>query len=86
MVIEPRQLNPCRKCNDLLEFAKSNREHTHMKEIGEPIHYARKIETGIATTTSRFYQCPECGQLWQEVEQSGAGGLTRYLRFIEILR
>lgn len=89
-MIEPQQLEPCQKCNDLLEFVKENRRPTYMKEIGQPIRYGKRLETGM-TTTSRFYQCPECGQIWQEVEDvgfedSGFGGRRKSLYFLDIVK
>ncbi len=89
-MIEPQQLRPCRKCNNLLEFGKENRNRAYMREIGQPIRYSRRPETGMSST-SRFFQCPECGQLWQEIEDvgfedDGPGGHRKSLHFVEIMR
>jgi hypothetical protein len=89
-MIEPGQRGPCHKCENLLEFRRTDRETAHLMEIGQAIHYHRELEAPT-TSTSRFYQCPECGQLWQMVEDSsieetGPGGLHIYLEFLDILR
>jgi len=57
-----------------------------MAEIGQIIHYTKRLETGTATTMSRFYQCPDCGQLWQEIEDTGPEGQSKHLYFVEIFR
>lgn len=89
-MIEPQQLGLCTRCENLLEFGKGNRNPEHMKEIGESIRFGKALGTGMATTT-RFFQCPDCGQLWQEVDDvgfkdSGFGGRRRSLYYLDITR
>jgi hypothetical protein len=69
-----------------LEFSGANRNPVYMREIGEQIHYTKRVEAGTATATSRFFQCPQCGQLWQEVEDAGPEGQSKHLYFLDILR
>jgi hypothetical protein len=78
------QLGPCSKCDNLLEFSGTNRNPAHMAEIGQLVHYSKRLETGTATTISRFFQCPDCGQLWQEVEDAGPEGQSKRLYFLEL--
>jgi len=89
-MIEPRTADMCQKCSNLLEFGKANRPTAHLREIGQPIRYHKSGGTGW-TSVSRFFQCPDCGQLWQQIEdtgyeQGGFGGQRRSLNFVEILR
>ncbi len=89
-MIEPAHRAPCHKCENLLEFRRSDREPAHLMEIGQPIHYARTA-TSDRTTTGRFFQCPDCGQLWELVEDSSLeettpAGLHTYLHFLDIIR
>jgi hypothetical protein len=90
LYIEPRHQGTCTKCDNLLEFSKTNRTVAHLREIGMPIRYHKRPETG-RLSTSHFFQCPECGQVWQRVddtgfEDGGLGGLKRSLFFIDIIR
>ena len=89
-MIEPQQLGPCARCENLLEFGKGNRNPSYMKEVGLPVRISKALGTGM-TTTMRFYQCPDCGQLWQEVEDvgfqdGGFGGRRKALYYLEIIR
>ncbi len=85
-MISPGQLGPCSKCDNLLEFSGANRNPAHMSEIGQLIHYNKRLETGMTSTRSRFLQCPDCGQLWQEIEDTGPEGQSKHLYFVEIFR
>lgn len=80
-MIEPFQLEPCRKCQDSLSQGAADRKSDYLKQIGEPIRYGSK-----SITTNYFYQCPECGQLWQEIVDSGFGGHGRFLHEVKIIR
>lgn len=89
-MIEPHQLGPCARCENLLEFGKANRSTEHLDEVGNPIRFSKALGTGMATTT-RFLQCPDCGQLWQEVDDvgfqdGGFGGSSKALYYLDIIR
>jgi hypothetical protein len=57
-----------------------------MREVGGQIHYTKRLQTGTATSLSTFFQCPDCGQLWQEVEDTGPEGQSKHLYFLDIYR
>lgn len=84
-MIEPWQLEPCQKCKELLKLGEANRQATHLRQVGEPIRYGKRLGTNMITT-NYFYQCPGCGQLWQEIVDSGFGGHGRYLHEVKIIR
>lgn len=84
-MIEPFQLEPCKKCQDLLSQGTADRKYDYLKQIGEPIRYGKRLGSK-SITTNNFYQCPECGQLWQEIIDSGFGGHGRFLHEVKIIR
>ena len=84
-MIEPRQLEPCKKCQLLLRLGEPDRHTEHLMHVGEPVVYGKHLGSA-AITTNHFYQCPECGQLWQEIVDGELGRGTRYLCELKIVR
>lgn len=45
-----------------------------MQPIGEPVRVDTRFGRGTDSTAFKFFQCRECGSIWMEYEDSGAGG------------
>ncbi len=53
-------------------------------KIGTPVLIRLKIGRGSDDTIHTFLQCPECGDLWVELRESGVGGHGRFYRRLTV--
>lgn len=61
-MIESRGFNYCNNCE-------SGKTYEHLILIGQKV----KVP-GKSRSVYTFYQCPNCGHIWQHIEDSGLGG------------
>lgn len=55
-----------------------NQEPKSLTEIGKPITTRHAVGRGHDQTEHTFFQCDECGLVWVQLVDSGAGGHGRF--------
>lgn len=75
MIHRNSYLDACAKC---LERAKDEHDVAYklpgLVEIGKPISIGHR-----ASTIEIYFQCPDCGTLWCELEDNDPGNRARFL-------
>jgi len=62
------------KCN----YCKNNKCPENKEKIGKTVCHKTYIGRGHDQTTFQYFQCMECGSIWQITTDSGAGGHGTY--------
>ena len=65
-------------CADCL----AEKHSSNWKAIGESVVIRMSMGRGHDQTEYSFFQCGECGSVWAEYEDSGAGGHGRFAKRI----
>ena len=58
------------KCNS----CKNAQIPSNSKGIGEDVYHEMAIGKGYDRTDFKFFQCLDCGSIWVQYKDSGAGG------------
>ncbi len=58
---------PCVDCE-------KNKFPKNKEKIGIPVHHQTKLGKGYDQSTYEFFQCIDCGAIWQTITDKGAGG------------
>jgi hypothetical protein len=61
-------------CSYCLGITADKPSTIHLKQIGRVITDETEVGRGYARTTHTFLQCPDCGSVWMELADYGAGG------------
>jgi hypothetical protein len=66
----------CTKCKG------ARHRHKSWQPIGEPVVTHTTIGRGYDQTEHKFFQCSECGSVWVEYEDNGAGGHDTLIKLL----